>query len=323
MSIKIYEGYRLAEGADPFSFIQELRELLNPIRDQKDAQRIARKFALDVDCRILGIPNPETERATADGSVSLPKPLSAGTLVHQRTLAIDALMQVTWSRMLDEQREYEHTGRTGHAGYDPARFELSIGRDDATGRYLMMVYTETPELMQAFRDHPQVSEYGYWDNTDPLETVTDEEWAQRKKAWMRVWGSGSLGDATLTFALRMSPAPAYETATIAPGSLTRAALPTNEERAHRLAYLLLDRRRAAYLRSVPERERPEGLTGWGLIGERQPLEQALVHALPKWDTLLNRCVGDLARIVSSEDMAAIAAATSTVWDRARTKPLNV
>ncbi|MDP9889558.1 hypothetical protein [Pseudarthrobacter enclensis] len=46
--------------------------------------------------------------------------------------------------------------------HDVNRFRLSIGTD----RIVIIVHTENPALLSAFKELPEVEEYGYWDHTD-------------------------------------------------------------------------------------------------------------------------------------------------------------
>lgn len=46
--------------------------------------------------------------------------------------------------------------------HDVNRFRLSIGTDPI----VIIVHTENPALLSAFKELPEVEEYGYWDHTD-------------------------------------------------------------------------------------------------------------------------------------------------------------
>ncbi|MFE8701087.1 hypothetical protein ACFYKX_10820 [Cytobacillus sp. FJAT-54145] len=50
-------------------------------------------------------------------------------------------------------------------------------------RVLLLLYAEQRELHEFFESHPEVSYYGYWNNTEPDEEVSEEEWEQRKADW--------------------------------------------------------------------------------------------------------------------------------------------
>lgn len=53
-------------------------------------------------------------------------------------------------------------------------------------RFLGIAYVDHDKWFQQFLKMPGVQEYGYWNNTDPIEGVTDEEWDQRGKEWDRI-----------------------------------------------------------------------------------------------------------------------------------------
>ena len=51
------------------------------------------------------------------------------------------------------------------------------------GRFLGIPYVENDVLRKALLDTPEVQEYGYWDNVDKPDNVSDEEWEQRETDW--------------------------------------------------------------------------------------------------------------------------------------------
>lgn len=48
---------------------------------------------------------------------------------------------------------------------------------------LGIVYTQHTAWFEAWCAQAGVLEYGYWDNTDPPEDMSEEEWAAREQAW--------------------------------------------------------------------------------------------------------------------------------------------
>lgn len=153
MSTKIYNGYRLTEGTDPFDFIQSLRQTIAPVRQNLDAQLLASLTVARIDKAWI---NSESVPAVP---------------------ALDAAH--TWSR--DQEALSSHT-----YGHDPYRFSLTVGKDAQTGRYHVLTFTEEPDLRDAFEAMAEVEEYGYWNNSDAPAYVTDEQWDERRSAWGRV-----------------------------------------------------------------------------------------------------------------------------------------
>lgn len=84
------------------------------------------------------------------------------------------------------------------------KIEKSKGRDPAVdytaeivilkglNEYLLIPYIESPELMAVIDGQPEVEFFGYWDNVDPEEGVSDEEWAYRYRTWehTRIFNAG-------------------------------------------------------------------------------------------------------------------------------------
>lgn len=153
MSTGIRNGYRLADGTNPFEFIRRVRAAMDPLRDEADAELIARKATQAADVRWL--------RQDQVG------PAFALT-VHS-----------SWE---DEQSKLPEQSRTK----DPHRFELCIGEDTVTGRLLVRLYTELPSMKDAFEALDEVEPYSYWNNWDAPEGITEDEWELRGEAWARV-----------------------------------------------------------------------------------------------------------------------------------------
>lgn len=65
-------------------------------------------------------------------------------------------------------------------------FELVFFPDG--DRFLGIAFVDHRTWFEEWLKQPGVSEYGYWDNTDPLEDVSPQEWAQRGESWERVLG---------------------------------------------------------------------------------------------------------------------------------------
>lgn len=87
--------------------------------------------------------------------------------------------------------------------FNPHRFEVSFGRDPQTGRILALLYAEEPEFRTVWDALPDVESYGYWNNSDQPDDVTDDEWAERREVWERVMpDSGPPVESMLSFALR-------------------------------------------------------------------------------------------------------------------------
>ncbi len=67
-------------------------------------------------------------------------------------------------------------------------YQVTILPNMAGGNPLVMVFgNESREYIKMIIDAGIVKEYGYWDNSDYPDDVTDEEWAVRKKAWSGIF----------------------------------------------------------------------------------------------------------------------------------------
>jgi hypothetical protein len=83
------------------------------------------------------------------------------------------------SDLLDRQREVRKTQER-----DP---QIDFGAEIVVipfeGKFYGIYYTEHDEFLKKLLDHPKVSEYGYWDNTDRPDEVSARDWKKREKIW--------------------------------------------------------------------------------------------------------------------------------------------
>jgi hypothetical protein len=64
--------------------------------------------------------------------------------------------------------------------------EIALGVSSAPDGNLLGLLFGGSMTRKLFMDSGIAIPYGYWDNTDPDETATEEEWEQRKKDWSHV-----------------------------------------------------------------------------------------------------------------------------------------
>lgn len=48
---------------------------------------------------------------------------------------------------------------------------------------LLILFTGNGFIVDKFYNRPEIQYFGYWDNTDPLSDVSNEEWEYRRKEW--------------------------------------------------------------------------------------------------------------------------------------------
>ncbi len=95
-----------------------------------------------------------------------------------------SLSWYAYEKILNAQKKIKETNQRDPA-YD---FELNIliFPKSYTDRTLAMVYGENKSFLECFTKHPKVEEYGWWNNSDKPNEVTDEQWDQREKDWQMV-----------------------------------------------------------------------------------------------------------------------------------------
>jgi hypothetical protein len=199
MSFKIYDGVKL-EGITTLeeaqSFIEEIREAVIENVHRESAKQIKRVACLLYDQyhfnKIDGLCITETQR----------KPLLTAT-----------------SRIQELNRELGNR-------------EYNIGIAFVDGYTLSLPFFQDKESITFLRSHPKVSFFGYWDNTDPDENASEEEWNLRGKLWSKVFvGHGIPAECMLMVRL-------IDVGYIIPEDKYMMDLPTIEEREETLSRTL-------------------------------------------------------------------------------------
>jgi hypothetical protein len=157
VSTKIYNGYRLAPDTDLWEFTERLRSEGNPRRD-----------ALDLEVITAAAESVAARQATVDGKVT--ERSREAHLMGGYHAWDEAMRQLAESRL-----------------GDPHQLDVTFIRDPETNRILALLYAGS-KIEEVFTGQPEVTEYGYWDNTDQPEDVTDEEWEERRVTWDRCLG---------------------------------------------------------------------------------------------------------------------------------------
>ena len=170
MSTKIYEGYRLKSGTGIWEFTERLRAQGNVLRDRLDMEAIERLADGAIAKRIAeGKDAPTTPQAR----------LMGGYFAWQ-----DVMKQLGESRI-----------------GDPHRLSVTFIRDSVTNRILALLYAGSA-MEEVFTSQPEVEYFGYWNNTDPDESCTEEEWAEREETWERCLGMDAPVRRGVSFDLR-------------------------------------------------------------------------------------------------------------------------
>lgn len=157
MSTKIYNGYKIPkfslDGLD--SFCHSIREKSRLVIKELSIELHARYATIFYDSLMFNLELPNECNLK-------------NSPLHNACLYISK-----------EQREIRKTGLR-NPGFD---FSFCFTMYVLSDKILCYVFTENKKLFSMWESFPEVSEYGYWNNTDIPEHVTELEWSQRKKDW--------------------------------------------------------------------------------------------------------------------------------------------
>lgn len=173
MSTKIYNGYVL-----PMMTLKELNAFTNQFRlkaqvvAKEEAEKlIAKLFAKHLDTLYLEekeqFYNVAFKHDTNTFKKRQEKYEKGNVLYHlYQTLRI----------------RYEHVQQT-QIRDNQVDFDAEVVYIPLEDKILALYYAENEALQTLWENEELVNSYGYWNNTDPDETCTEEEWEQRRNDW--------------------------------------------------------------------------------------------------------------------------------------------
>jgi len=170
MSTKIYDGLRVAtpEGKGMLRFRKEVFDTAEPLLREGYDRMVAMKSVDMLDRFMVKGEVPEgIDREKPDCSVT----------------------GVMTKFLMDKAKEMSKDLRARDPEHD-FTFSLSVYPfDDFT---LLFPICEQKNVIEAIGTIQGIEEYGYWNNTDQPDEVTDEEWKERGKLWEEACDMGPL-----------------------------------------------------------------------------------------------------------------------------------
>lgn len=149
MSTKLYDGLKLKDPkTDLFEVVNTLSAAIKARFKELQVPLIVQEFAKVVD-------SPPEDRKDE----------------HRPLLT-------AWQNWIKQQEDFGDD----HTLNDPLRFSIAFGRSNA-GNILACAYYMSGDYGQVIKDTGLFEDYGYWDNTDRPEGVTEKQWGERGKEW--------------------------------------------------------------------------------------------------------------------------------------------
>lgn len=151
MSTKLYNGLRLLDNeADLFEVIPKIADVIREELGKAAQVLVGKELARAVDSKKF----------------------------RKNTKSEDIL----FFKVEDEWRKRQAAWGPHHSLNDPLRFSIVLGRSDR-GNILANWYGETQGYEVALKGTGLFEDYGYWDNSDRPDGMTQKQWAQRGKEW--------------------------------------------------------------------------------------------------------------------------------------------
>jgi len=168
MSTKIYNGYCCTSKSWPsvHRLLTKFRDKLKPVADRMFRKQVAASCTALIDFTAVNVPVPE----------------------HMRTQSGAVVWLMVKSQLFQGVLE---AGR--NSGRSDLDFACEVVLVPAQGqRILALLYTQQKEFEKIWNSMPGVVPFGYWNNTDPPEGMTDgkgyQKWKERGRIWERALG---------------------------------------------------------------------------------------------------------------------------------------
>lgn len=170
MSTKIFNGYIL-----PHLSLGELHEFLLRFRSL-----ISDKAQEGIDRLHASISTDIIDSLAIDGYSIASGEAKQYHMIEGKVVPLTA----AYCNVASRQREVEKTGLRDPA-YD---YSCSLSFCPADGGILALLFTEQNEFEEAWESMDEVTPFGYWDNTDEPNDITQEEWENRRRIWDKALG---------------------------------------------------------------------------------------------------------------------------------------
>jgi len=160
VSTKIFNGYRLRTGnfAEAHKIFSQFKVQAKALLQDRYNNVIARQCTRLIDARALGRPS-------------------------KYRVGVSPLM-TAWDIAAQEYRKiYSNTPGTRNPYYD---FDVNFTIFPVEDQILITLYCEegmNKEVVEAWKATEGIEYFGYWNNVDPDEDCSDEEWEERKRLW--------------------------------------------------------------------------------------------------------------------------------------------
>jgi hypothetical protein len=167
MSIKLYNGYRLPNlsALELKQFFDDFRAKLKVEAEDKFIKRLAKDFTELFDLIYLGNVKEENYKAW----------FKDDRLFHMDRYVIDNLKEMS----IDNFGKIINTRQRNHS-YD---FSCQVSIIPTENYILCQIFEDDSSFLKVWESMKGVEEFGYWDNTDHPNNVSDEAWDLRYQIW--------------------------------------------------------------------------------------------------------------------------------------------
>jgi hypothetical protein len=184
MSTKLYNGYKLPQMSayEMQIFFEKLRSKLVVEREKLYKEALAAEYISAFDSIWLNKIDFEGYKRRFEKTI-----FSTGEYIKDKI----ALYSLACENIQEKYKEIYKSNRRNPT-YD---FQFSVAVIPRKDKVLCIIYTEQEVFHRVWENMRNVEHYGYWNNTDKPDGVTNKEWRLREKEWgkaLKDWGIPAL-----------------------------------------------------------------------------------------------------------------------------------
>jgi hypothetical protein len=184
MSTKLYNGYKLPQMSayEMQVFFEKLRKKLVVEREKLYKETLAAEFVSAFDSIWLNKIDFEGYKKRFEKTI-----FSTDDYIREKI----NLYSLACENVQEKYKEINKTSRRNPT-YD---FQFSVAVIPTKNNILCITYTEQEVFDRVWRNMKEVEHYGYWNNTDRPDGVTEKDWRLREKEWgkaLKNWGIPAL-----------------------------------------------------------------------------------------------------------------------------------
>ncbi len=116
-----------------------------------------------------------------------------------------------FSLVSNQIEDYYQDGEKNHARHPPDDFTCQLALLPFENKFYILLFAEDKVLIEIWKEKDLVSEFMFWNNTDPPDELTEREWSERQRIWDGILDDQCISSIPSTGGLTMNYIPNFWT----------------------------------------------------------------------------------------------------------------